>query len=255
MTYNSDQIKFVQQYLDLMADGIAGPRTQAAVRSMPIINNNWKPERQIIAAFQFFLIKLNYTPGPIDGYYGPSTEYAWEDYQDESPGYWRDEPLPLAQARGYPTEDTKSMIEYYGKQGENQTRVLLPYEMTIAWAPHRKINSFLCHEQLSVSIKKCLSAALDHYGLELIQKLNLDQFGGCLNVRKKRGSQNWSTHSWGAAIDINPTENKLKWGRDKARAAEPAYSVWWKIWEDEGWVSLGREKNYDWMHVQAAHLK
>lgn len=28
----------------------------------------------------------------------------------------------------------------------------------------------------------------------------------------------------------------------------------WKCWEEEGWVSLGRQRNYDRMHVQAAKL-
>ena len=29
---------------------------------------------------------------------------------------------------------------------------------------------------------------------------------------------------------------------------------WWRIWEEQGWTSLGRVRNFDWMHVQATKL-
>lgn len=35
---------------------------------------------------------------------------------------------------------------------------------------------------------------------------------------------------------------------------KPDYINWRECWEKEGWVSLGRQRNYDWMHVQAAKL-
>jgi hypothetical protein len=69
-----------------------------------------------------------------------------------------------------------------------------------------------------------------------------------------RGGTKWSTHSWGIAIDYDPERNRLNWGRDKASFAKPEYGDWWKIWEKEGWVSLGRTRNFDWMHIQAAKL-
>jgi hypothetical protein len=87
-----------------------------------------------------------------------------------------------------------------------------------------------------------------------ISKLNLDLFGGCVNVRRMRGGSAWSIHSWGAAIDVDPDNNQLKWGKDKAEFAKKEYNAFWDIVEDEGWVSLGRVKNYDWMHYQAALL-
>jgi len=36
--------------------------------------------------------------------------------------------------------------------------------------------------------------------------------------------------------------------------ARPEYDFWWRLWEEAGWVSLGRSKNYDWIHIQAARL-
>jgi hypothetical protein len=70
----------------------------------------------------------------------------------------------------------------------------------------------------------------------------------------KRGGSTPSTHAFGAAIDHDPCNNRLRWGRLKARLANPSCEEFWRIWESEGWVSLGRTKNYDWMHIQAVKL-
>jgi hypothetical protein len=95
---------------------------------------------------------------------------------------------------------------------------------------------------------------LQHYGPDKVRQLGLDLFGGCLNVRKMRGGSAWSMHSWGIAFDFDPDRNQLKWGRDRAVFARPEYQKWWELWEEEGAVSLGRARNFDWMHVQFASL-
>ncbi|MCB1809828.1 MAG: M15 family peptidase, partial [Candidatus Competibacteraceae bacterium] len=69
-----------------------------------------------------------------------------------------------------------------------------------------------------------------------------------------RGGSNWSAHSWGIALDWDPEHNQLKWMHDQASLASSDYDDWWRFWEEEGWVSLGRSRNFDWMHVQAAKL-
>jgi hypothetical protein len=48
--------------------------------------------------------------------------------------------------------------------------------------------------------------------------------------------------------------NQLNFGRDRATLDHTDYDFWWHTWEDEGWVSLGRSRNFDWMHIQAARL-
>ena len=100
-----------------------------------------------------------------------------------------------------------------------------------------------------------LTQVRDRYGEERIRELRLDRWGGCLNVRPKRVGTEWSTHSWGIAIDFDPDQNQLRWGRDRAVFAQPEYEPWWEVWEKEGWVSLGRSSNFDWMHIQAARLR
>jgi len=91
--------------------------------------------------------------------------------------------------------------------------------------------------------------------LEKIKELRLDLFGGCLNVRKMRGGSSWSMHSWGIAVDLDPDKNQLTWGKDRASFAKSEYDPFWKIVADEGWTSLGKAENRDWMHFEATSGK
>ena len=148
------------------------------------------------------------------------------------------------------------MFRFYGQPGMHQTMCHLPkdYPMVLAWQMGVPITKFACHEKAHDSFKEVFEEALEYYGREKIIKLGLNRFGGCLNVRKKRNGTTWSTHAWGAAIDLYPDKNKLKWGADKALFAQPEYEPFWEIVESKHLVSLGREKDFDWMHFQAAEL-
>jgi hypothetical protein len=146
------------------------------------------------------------------------------------------------------------MVSFYGDIGENQTLLILPYTMSLAWDSKTTIKKVTCHQKVAKSLYTIFEKTLKTYGEKEITKLNLNVFGGCLNVRKMRGGNSWSIHSWGAAIDLDPDRNQLKWGKDKATFAKKEYEPFWKIVESEGWVSLGCSKNYDWMHFQAAKL-
>ena len=59
-----------------------------------------------------------------------------------------------------------------------------------------------------------------------------------------------STHAWGVAVDVDPERNQLRWDKSRAKLALPEYEPWWKIVESYGATSLGRRRNYDWMHFQ-----
>lgn len=146
------------------------------------------------------------------------------------------------------------MSDFYGKVGENQTQIELPYEMCLAWDAKVKIKKISCHTKCAESLYTIFEQTLNTYGLKEIQKLKLNNFGGCLNVRKMRGGSAWSIHSWGAAVDLDPDRNRLKWTSSRAAFAKSEYKEFWKIVESEGWTSLGRARNYDWMHFQAARL-
>jgi hypothetical protein len=91
---------------------------------------------------------------------------------------------------------------------------------------------------------------LVHYGLAEIKRLGIDLFGGCFAFRKMRGGNDYSRHSWAIAIDLDPARNSLKATSKTAQFAKPAYKPMIDIFYKHGFVSLGREKNYDWMHFE-----
>jgi len=153
----------------------------------------------------------------------------------------------------WPTES--ECPKFYGPKGENQTSIVLPYPMRIAWDRDKRITKMTCHERVAGSMTRIFTDLLAHYGSAKLTELGIDLFGGCLNVRLKRGSKtSWSIHSWGVAVDLDPNRNALRETSKTARFARKEYLPMWKIIEGEGAVSLGRARNYDWMHFQFARL-
>lgn len=203
----------------------------------------------IVAACQHIINKSGVLVAPIkvDGFYGPATEAAFEVYLGLPT--WRDDEKGVGGGNNWPSY--RDATKFYGAPGTNQTLMNLPYQMVLAWDESQSVNRFSINRKCADSAKRVLQKTLDHYGYERIVELGLHLFGGCLNVRKMRGGTSLSTHSWGSAIDFDPARNQLRWKRDRAELAKSAYEPFWKFWEAEGWVSLGRRKNYDWMHVQA----
>lgn len=143
---------------------------------------------------------------------------------------------------------------FYGAVGTKQTSIQLPYEMKLAWDKSTKLRKMTLHTRCAASAQRVFEKIKATYSAKEIAELGLDIFGGSLNVRKMRGGSAYSMHSWGIAIDFDPERNQLKWGRDKARLARPDAIPFFEAWEDEGWLSLGRARNFDWMHLQAARL-
>lgn len=143
------------------------------------------------------------------------------------------------------------MLAFYGNVGEKQTRLALPYPMRLAWDTTKTVSKISCHEKVHDSLGRILSAILAHYGsAEEVGKARMDIFGGCLNVRKMRGSDSWSIHSWGTAIDLDPEHNTMSMHRKQA--AMPGEVI--AIFESEGWMSMGHTRDFDYMHFQAAIL-
>ena len=155
----------------------------------------------------------------------------------------------------WPKQDFKNLTAFYGKVGENQTSFELPYPLFLAWDTSKKVKKITCHQKVASSLHRIFENTLKAYSEKEIKILRLNLFGGCLNVRKMRGSSTtWSTHSWGIAVDLDPDNNRLKWNKNRAGFAKEEYLAFWKIVETEGWTSLGRARDFDWMHFQATKL-
>lgn len=282
--------QMLQGWLGVSEDGTWGRDTEAAARAKlgnPVDSTNrpWGTKRIIIGVQQAMLKEKGFLV-TVDGLMGPETLDAMERWVDSlkaqdvpkvtasSLSYWEqfktwwlkeDEDNPIKappaerdvstrlQKQNWPHQ--RDVDTFFGPKGMNQVRIVLPYQMKIAWEPKTKVNSIVCHKLVAPSIVRCLTAVKEHYSEEAIKRLGLDLYGGCLNVRKVRGGNTWSMHSWGIALDFDPDRNQFRWKGDKARLAKEDARAFWEIWEAEGWVSLGRLADYDWMHVQAARIR
>lgn len=126
----------------------------------------------------------------------------------------------------------------------------LPYPMRLAWDLDTKVNKMRVHKLIKDNFKAVFDDLLAHYGYEKLVELGIDLFGGCFAYRKMRGGTSWSKHSWGIAIDIDPVRNQLKETSATARFARPEYKPMIDIFYKNGFIGLGPEKNYDWMHFE-----
>lgn len=143
---------------------------------------------------------------------------------------------------------------FYGAVGTHQTSIEIPFDMALAWDKSSRVRKITLHQQVAPSALRVLERVAAIYSAADRHGLGLDLFGGSLNVRRMRGGTAYSMHSWGIAIDFDPERNALATHAPAARLSHPDAFPFWKAWEAEGWLSLGRARDYDWMHVQAARL-
>jgi hypothetical protein len=164
----------------------------------------------------------------------------------------------------FPTTDRTAMDAYYGKhvlgkngkptaawEREYLTQITLPYPMRLAWALKTRTKKLTCHKKVADDMTGIFKDILAHYGsLEAVAKVDMDVLGGCYNFRAVRGHKDrLSTHSWGAAIDIDPDTNYLHRNYDEKLGMMPMPVV--RIFESYGWQWGGLWDRGDAMHFQA----
>ena len=248
-------------------DGKRGPRTNKAIdgalskraSELPDSWRSWSSKRKTVAYLQLLCRDSDIDSGKIDGLYGPQTENASDRLKVLNsigllPRGFGDIVPIRANPLHFPIERYEALNEHYGKPCDTRLiKVPCPWTLRLDWDLNSTTNTISIHEKLSDSLANILQKVYDIYGIEGIREYGIDRYGGSFNCRKKRGSSSvWSTHAWGISIDWYPSKNKLKWDSEKASLAHPDLDAWWEIWEQEGWVSLGRNEDRDWMHVQAA---
>lgn len=236
---------YLQQHHDQLAEAVGW--------------HSWPAPRQALLCLQLCCRQAGLNPGKLDGWWGPQTAYASEQLagvqqQGKVPPAWRDSFTTPGNPNQWPLDRDAELRAFYGEPGANLVKLSLPYPLRLAWDLSATVLSTQCHQKVAASMQNVLAQVLQYYGFEALQQLRLDLYGGGFNLRAKRGGSSLSTHSWGIAFDFDPEHNQLKWDSSKAGLARPEYDYWWQCWENEGWVSLGRSRNYDWMHVQAARL-
>jgi len=171
----------------------------------------------------------------------------------------------IAKALGVSTETPKSKTwptqaqvrsgkSIFSKPGveSNLVNIKPAYQLYYCGKP---VNTIRVHKLIAADVQAALKEILAHYGTAEIKRLGLDQYSGSYNYRKSTNANSLSMHAWGIALDFAAEKNTYKMKKPQASLSHPDCEMWWKIWEKHGAVSLGRECNYDWMHLQFARLK
>lgn len=261
---NSQQILSSVGFYSGKIDGLDGPKTQAAAEAVRknagLDWSGFSAQRKVFAAAQQILEVAGFEPGAIDGYWGHNTQNAFDAWLDARAG--RTFTLDRTPTKPAPANSGKwplqrDMVSFYGAAGSAQAtagRCKLPIPFVIAWNTSQKVNQFSCHSKVADTFTAVFDEAVRHYGEADFRRLRLDQFGGCYNNRNMRGGNSKSTHAFGVAVDLDPTNNQLRWNSTRASFARADYTAFWNVVEKHGLVSLGRERNFDWMHFQAARL-
>jgi len=241
-------------------DGIEGPNTRNAM--MDFLNSraseleaNVRSSRSArvkrLAAVQLIFKELDLYDGSVDGLMGPETRYATEQWQNRQ----RQTHLPSRPVSSNNRWPNRAQLEsFYGSPGTGHTLLDIPFPMRIAWDTKQTVNRVTVHSKCADSLDRILNEILQIYGYDELRRLGIDLFGGIYNNRNIRGGSVPSVHAYAAAIDLDPERNQLRWGSDRANFAKPVYSKMIDAFEREGWVSLGRERDFDWMHFQASTI-
>ena len=151
--------------------------------------------------------------------------------------------------------NTKQIIQIYGQpnqQGSYLTTIQLPFPMRLAWDKKTSVTKMRVHKKVAQDFINVFNELLQVYGLAKIQELGIDLFGGCFNFRAMRGGSDYSRHSWGIAIDLDPERNQLKTPYLKSNFSKQEYKKLHEIFEKHGFINLGKQKGYDAMHFEKA---
>lgn len=222
--------KEIQKKVKVLADGIPGPKTAKAIGDYWGIAGDWKEIQSHVKVQE-------------DGIPGQQTAEGIASLMNLSmPPQWP------AQS------EIRNNKSPFGKNGTGLVTISVPYPLRLAWDTKQTVTRITCHALVSEALQRIFQKTLAHYGLGKIKELGLDLYGGCYNDRPIAGGKSKSMHAWGIAVDFDPDHNGMNTHAPHARFSGREYEPFWDIVEGEGAVSLGRKKDYDWMHFQFAEL-
>ena len=162
--------------------------------------------------------------------------------------------LHIPEIPSWPTQQAvRSGTSIFGPPGreENLVSIIPAYPLIYEG---KTVRSIRVHRLLAQHVKQALHEVLGHYGEAEIRRLGLNLYGGCYNFRPTATGRSLSMHAWGIALDFSPAANAYALKAPRASLSHADCTAWWQIWENHGAVSLGRERNFDWMHLQFAQL-
>lgn len=163
----------------------------------------------------------------------------------------------------WPADEEPQLNGFYGKhqlgatgmptaqwEREHLTQLALPYPMRLSWNHGVQVKKLSCHLKVRDSLAEILAGILRHFGsYQEVVAARMDLLGGCYSYRRIAGSHRLSTHSWGAAIDLDPEANPMGKLWEPGVGMMPLEVV--SLFESCGWRWGGRFQRADAMHFQA----
>ena len=154
----------------------------------------------------------------------------------------------------YVPDGRREIIKYYGNPDknhdgipdpewweDNMIRRNFPFTLYQSWGDEGPVKRQWVHKKVAESLIDVLEEIMQTVPPKYLRRFDADRFGGLYCFRAKRGGKDWSTHSWGIAIDVNPHLGPLG-GPNQ----QPEFIV--QAFTRRGWVWLG---DADGMHFQA----
>lgn len=248
MNYTNNNWIPIQSELGLVQDGIAGPKTLAALAQKFGCAASWPKVQEMVGV-------------ETDGIPGSNTIHSIKvklgilssfDANNSSNKFAN--PV-LSQVK------VRTGTTIYGKAGDegNLVSVSVPpdYPLTYEGKPVKTIRIHkLVADRLKMALKEIAYYYMSKHGsIEAMKKAvpGIFIYGGSYNYRPVRGGTVSSLHSWGLALDFDASQNgNSQSAKQGARLARPEYNAFFDIWEKHGFYSLGRRADRDWMHIQAA---
>ncbi len=162
--------------------------------------------------------------------------------------------LGISEAPAWPTqEQVRRGTSLFGLPGNEALLVNIVPAYPLLYEG-QAVRSIRVHEYIAGHVQQALREVLAHYGQADIELLGLNQYGGSYAYRNTSKGKALSMHAWGIALDFAPATNAYNTRAPRATLSHPDCAAWWDIWESHGATSLGRERGYDWMHLQFARL-
>ncbi len=116
----------------------------------------------------------------------------------------------------WPKDTEAALIEFYGMPKSPEltaqlVKVVPPFKM---YYEGKLINAITFHRKAASALQFALQEIWDKCGHDQkkIDELRLSSFDGSYNPRKIAGSDRWSNHAFGAAIDIDAAHNGFNTG-------------------------------------------
>ncbi len=136
-------------------------------------------------------------------------------------------------------------------ESANIVKVKAPWPLVTAW-DNAPVSGIRIHTKCASSLSSILSAIWVAAGKDVqkVSEWGMHLYGGGYNFRLMRGKTRLSMHSWGCAVDFDPSRN----GFGDATPNFANYPQVLQAFADEGWTWGGPWSTPDGMHWQAADI-